>query len=237
MSLQSNNQCELPRERLLRAGAKALSDSELIAILLRTGNAKQNAIEMANALLYRFGQLQSLLTAPANTLLATTGLGASKVSTLLACGELSHRLSGETATKGVCIEGAITAARLARQYLTNDEIEICGAMFLDLSHRLLAFEELARGSLTEVVVYPREVIRRALLHNASALILVHTHPGGDQAASAADIEMTEILAEGLSRVDVQLLDHIILAGGNSLSLAQQGLMPRSEALKGGRRVD
>lgn len=217
-------QSEYPRERLLRAGAHALTDSELLAVLLRTGTTGRDVLSLAGDLLAQFGNLRSLFVAPGEALTKVPGVGVSKVCTLLACRELARRLQSPPAKTGEIINNTAAAASVARQHIGEYHIEVCGALFVDLDNQLLGFEQLATGSMTEVVIYPRELIRRALLHDACGVILVHTHPGGDCRASAADIALTTQVAVALAKVDIQLLDHIILAGENSCSLAQQGLM-------------
>jgi DNA repair protein RadC len=212
----------LPRERLLDHGPDALSDAELLAVLLRTGVAGCNAIDLGRALLARFGGLRGLFTAPAHELLTVAGVGPTKASQLLAALELSRRQLAEAITR----TDALTQPDLVKRYcaatLAHRDIECCIALYLDTRNRLIGSEELARGTIDQAAVYPREVVRAALRHHASSVILAHNHPSGVAEPSRADENFTRCVRDALALVDIRLLDHIIVAGQTTVSLAERG---------------
>jgi DNA repair protein RadC len=215
---------ERPREKLLERGAQALSDAELLAIFLRTGVRGKTAVDVARELLARFGGLRGLLQANPETLRETSGLGAAKAAQLLAVLELARRHLGEKLERGA----ALNSSRDTRDYLQallrdrGEEVFCC--LFLDNRHRVLAFEELFRGTLNGTAVYPREVVRRALALNAAAVILVHNHPSGVAEPSRADEELTRRLRDSLSQVEVRVLDHLVVGDGETVSFAERGLI-------------
>ncbi len=215
---------ERPREKLLAQGPKALADAELLALLLRTGIRGQPVLEFARALLARFGGLHALLAAPAADLRRIKGLGPAKYAELAAVLELARRAIGE----GLREQPLMDSPQAVRDYLAlwlgGRDYEVFGALFLDTQHRLLAAEELFRGTLGQTAVYPREIVKRALALRAAAVVLVHNHPSGLAEPSAADEALTRQLKQALALVDVRTLDHFIVGRGTVLSFAERGLL-------------
>lgn len=211
-----------PREKLLAKGADALSDAELLAICLRTGVSGESAVDLARNLLTEHGGVRGLLTGDRHALLARKGLGAAKYAQLLAVAELGRRYAQEVLRRGE----ALTSPQAARDYLAmqlrDHPQEVFGCLFLDNRHRVLAFEELFRGTVNAASVYPREVVRAALRHNAAALILAHNHPSGIAEPSDADVALTRRLKTALELVDVRVLDHIVIGDGHTTSFAERG---------------
>ncbi|MDR2016033.1 MAG: DNA repair protein RadC [Burkholderiales bacterium] len=213
---------ERPRERLAALGPSALSDAELLAILLRTGVRGKSAVDLARDILVRLGGIRGLLNAPEHEWRAIAGLGAAKRAQVMAGIELSRRLLRESLTE----RDAFNRPEQVREFLT---LSLAGlahesfhALWLDNQNRLLANEELFRGTLTEAQVYPREVVKRALAHNAAAVIFAHNHPSGHVEPSAADLALTRRLTEALALIDVRVLDHFVIAGRDAVSLAETG---------------
>ncbi len=215
---------ERPRERLLAQGPGALSDAELLAIFLRVGVAGKSAVDLARELLARFGSLNALFNATEAAFCAVPGLGSAKYAQLMAVMEMARRALKETATR----TDALTSPQAVRDYLRlslqGREHEVFVAVFLDTQHRVIAIEELFRGSLKETSVYPREVVKRALALNAGAVIFAHNHPSGVAAPSRADEAITQALKQALALVEVRVLDHFIVAAGESISFAERGLI-------------
>lgn len=215
---------ERPREKLLNAGAQVLSDAELLAIFLRTGRRGRSAVDLARELLSEFGSLNALCAADRRTLCAVPGLGAAKFAQLQAGLELARRaLGSELAERSV-----LGSPREVRDYLRislqNLSHEAFLGIFLDTRNRVIATEELARGSLTSASVYPREVVKRALHHNAASMIFAHNHPTGDTEPSAADRALTATLQDALKLIEVSVLDHFIVAGDGILGFKERGLL-------------
>ncbi len=215
---------ERPREKLLERGPQALSDAELLAIFLRTGTRGESAVDLARRLLREFGSLRALLTTDPKRLREVRGLGLAKSVLLVAALELGRRYLEESFFR----EDPLTSPDLVRRYLTyklrDRSYEVFAVLFLDTQHRPIAFEELFRGTVNASAVYPREVAKRALEHNASALIVVHNHPSGCAQPSLADRQMTETLKEALSLFEIDLLDHFIVGDGELFSFAEAGLL-------------
>ncbi len=215
---------ERPRERLLELGASALSDAELLAIFLRTGMNGKSAVDLARELLHRFGSLTSLSSASVDAFCAIPGLGPAKYAQLQAVMEMARRALKEQAKQ----RDALTSPQAVRDYLRlqlgTREYEVFVVVFLDTQHRVIAIEELFRGTLKETSVYPREVVKRALAHNAGAVIFAHNHPSGVAEPSRADEAITQALKQALALVDVRVLDHFIVAAGGGVSLAERGLI-------------
>lgn len=223
MAISDWPEAERPRERLLRQGAQALSDAELLAIFLRVGVRGKSAVDLARELLARFGGDLALLASAKPKALRMPGIGQAKAVQLAATLELARRaLSGTLATSDVL--GSPQAVRdWLRLRLANLPHEVFLALWLDAGNRLIGAEELFRGTLTQTSVYPREVVKRALDHNAAAVILAHNHPSGRAEPSGADVALTAALKQALALVDVRLLDHFVVATGMApLSLAETG---------------
>jgi DNA repair protein RadC len=217
---------ERPRERLLAHGAAALSDAELLAIYLRVGVRGKSAVDLARDLLARFdSQLGTLVDASLEELASVSGIGLAKAAQLKASFELSRRaLSQEMAGRDTLSSPGKVRDWLRLQLATRPH-EVFMALWLDAQNRLLKTEELFSGTLTQTSVYPREVVKAALAHNAAAVILAHNHPSGIGEPSRADEMLTRSLKEALAMVDVKLLDHFIVAGNAPpLSFAERGLL-------------
>lgn len=213
-----------PRERLLAHGPARLSDAELVAVFLRTGIVGKSAVELARELIGRFGGLSGLLGAERDAFRLVKGLGDAKVAQLAAVLELARRCLGEELRAGGTLNSPGAVRDYLRLALGNREHEVFAALFLDAQHRVLAAEELFRGTLTQTSVYPREVVKAALRANAAAVIFAHNHPSGVAQPSQADELLTRCLKDALALVDVKVLDHFIVAGNQTLSFAERGLL-------------
>lgn len=214
-----------PREKLLSRGPAALSDTELLALLLRTGTQRQGVFQMAESVLERFSGLAGLLHASGEELRRVHGLGGTaKRSQLIAVLELARRAVAEQ-LKARAVFGSPEAVKNYLQlHLAHRPHEVFAALFLDAQNRLVAMEELFRGTLTQTSVYPREVVLKALHHHAAAVVLAHNHPSGTVQPSRADEALTQALKAALALVDVRVLDHVIVAPGQALSMAEKGLL-------------
>lgn len=215
---------ERPRERLLQQGAAALSDAELLAIFLRTGVAGRSAVDLARELLTRFGGLRELLNADKASFCAGPGLGDAKFAQLQAVLEMGRRHLFESIERGIALTSPRDTAHFLSARLRDLPYEVFAVLFLDNRHRVLAFEEMFRGTVDGASVHPREVVRRSLQHNAAAVILSHNHPSGIAEPSAADRRITERLKDALALIDVRVLDHLIVGDSECCSLAEQGML-------------
>lgn len=213
-----------PRERLLAAGAASLSDAELLAVLLRTGIPGRNAIDLSQTLLAEHGGIAGLLSLHQEKALAQVGLGPARWSTLRAALELSRRSLREELRNRDVLQSPAQVQEFLTLWLRDRRFEVFAALFLDSQNRLIAAEELFRGTLSQTAVYPREVARRALELNCAALIVAHNHPSGVAEPSAADRSLTDALRAALRPLDVPVLDHFIVGGNQCYSFAQAGLM-------------
>ncbi len=216
-----------PREKLLARGVGALSDAELLAILLRTGIVGKGVLQMAEELLdskLGFGGISGLLNATAEDLKRIKGLGPAKRAELVAVLELARRALAEQMQTRTVFESPNAVKDYLQLHLAHKPYEVFAVLFVDAQNRMLAMEELFRGTLTQTSVYPREVVLRALHHHASSVVLCHNHPSGGVQPSKADESLTQTLKAALSLVDVRVLDHIIVAKGQTLSMAEQGLI-------------
>lgn len=215
---------ERPRERLLLQGPQALSEAELLAVFLGTGVAGRDVLELARAALDRFGCLGALFAAPRAAIEALAGFGPARFAQLQAVLELARRTLREDVRRDTLLNSPPRVRDYLRLTLGSREHEVFVALFLDAQNRLLADEELFRGTLTHTSVYPREIVKQALRHNAGAVIFAHNHPSGVAEPSRADELLTRALREALAMVDVRVLDHIIVAAGGSVSFAERGLL-------------
>jgi DNA repair protein RadC len=215
---------ERPREKLLERGAHALSDAELLALLLGSGTKGRSALELARALITEFGSLRKLLSAEAAHCLRQRGIGPARYAILKAAVELARRHFREA----LCVGPALAAPDATRTFLVaqlrDRPYEVFCCLYLDNRHRLIAFEELFRGTIDRAGVHPREVLRQTLLHNAAAVILAHNHPSGVLEPSQADELITRRLKEALALVDVRVLDHFIIGDGQCYSFSEHGLI-------------
>ncbi|HVF34975.1 MAG TPA: DNA repair protein RadC [Candidatus Saccharimonadia bacterium] len=214
---------ERPRERLLAAGPAALADAELLAIFLRSGRRGRNAVDVGRELIARFGGIAALCAAPRNEALQSPGLGAAGYCQLVAALELSRRVLG-AAVRRDALTDPRRCGEYLRAWLGPYPYEVFACLFLDNRHRVIASEELFRGTIDGASVHPREVVRRALSHNAAAVILAHNHPSGVAEPSAADVAITRRLRDALALIDVRVLDHLIVGETAPVSLAERGLV-------------
>ncbi|MFB1017222.1 MAG: DNA repair protein RadC [Burkholderiaceae bacterium] len=217
-----------PREKLQLLGAQSLSDTELLALLLRTGTAKAHVLDLASQILQQFGGLAGLLNASPAALRAVNGLGPAKQAELCAVAELAKRATAQslqdkpTFTQPQAIKHYLQLQlQLHLAHLPNEHFAV---LFLDSQHHLLAMETLFQGTLNHTSVYPREVLVRALHHGAGAVILAHNHPSGCAEPSPADVQLTKTLQDALRVVDVRVLDHMVVSQGAVYSMAEQGLL-------------
>lgn len=213
-----------PRERLLRRGAAALSDAELLAVCLGTGDGQRDVLSFARALLDAFGGLRGLLQAPAARLRPVRGLGPARIALLKAALALGER----QAEAGLAGRPLLADTRAVRHFLQHKlaarDREVFACLFLDARHRLLAYEILFLGSVDRASVHPREVLKRALANNAAAVILAHNHPSGHPEPSPSDLRLTEELRLLLGQIDVRVVDHVVVGHGATVSLAERGLL-------------
>ena len=215
---------ERPREKLLNKGATALSDAELLAVFLRTGIRGKTAVDLGRELIDQFGGIKGLLNATRSEFTATAGMGDAKYAALQAVFELSRRAMMESIQR----DPALTSPRDTQNYLlhllASEQREVFWCLFLDNQHRVIASEALFYGTIDQASVYPREVIKACLRHNAAAVIFAHNHPSGATEPSQADKKMTHHLGEALALIDIRMLDHIIVAGTSTVSMAELGMI-------------
>ncbi|KRG41699.1 hypothetical protein ARC78_10775 [Stenotrophomonas pictorum JCM 9942] len=213
---------ERPREKLLARGAGILSDAELLAIFLGSGLRGRDAVQTARDLLLAHGPLRQLLDRNADELAQLPGLGPARACKLSAALELGQRHLAAELERGIALSDPTSAGRYFAQRLRARPHEVFAALFLDTRHRALAFEELFAGTIDGAEVHPREVVRRALAHNAAAVMIGHNHPSGNPEPSAADRAITTRLQQALALVDIRLLDHFVIGDGAPVSLAARG---------------
>jgi len=215
---------ERPRERLLAHGAAALSDAELLSLLLRTGVRGASALDLARTLLARFGGLARLLAAGPAEVAGVRGVGPVRSAELAAVVELARRTLAEEARDRDALASPQAVRDYLRLSLSARPHEVFIGLFLDSQNRLLAAEELFRGTLAQTSVYPREVVKAALARNAAAMIFAHNHPSGLAEPSRADELLTQALKQALALVDIRTLDHFVVAGSRLTSFAERGLL-------------
>ncbi|WP_167759980.1 RadC family protein [Paraburkholderia pallida] len=213
----------MPRERLLESGAAALSDLELVALLLGSGLPGYDVFDVARSLLGHFGSLRAMLDAQREEFESLRGIGPAKASTLVAVLELARRALAEQLEEKPLIDSPGAVEDYLRLLIGGRGYEVFVCLFLDVRHRLIRTEESTRGSLTRMAVYPREIVRRALMLNAASLIVAHNHPSGAVQPSASDRRLTRVLRETLALVEVQLVDHLIIGTQETFSFARHGL--------------
>jgi len=214
-----------PREKLLALGPKALTDAELLALLLRTGTRGTNVLELAHQLLERFQGLSGLLGTGLDELQSVRGMGGvAKRSQLVSIMELARRAIAEQLKHRQAFESPHAVTQFLQMHLAHHPREVFAVMFLDAQHRLLHFQEMFQGTLSQASVYPREVVKLSLQLGAAAVVLAHNHPSGSVEPSRADERLTLSLQSALQLVDVRVLDHIIVAPGQACSLAERGVL-------------
>jgi DNA repair protein RadC len=224
MTIRHWPRAERPREKLLERGAAALSDAELLAVLLGSGTRGHSAVELARELIAHFGSLRHLLNAEAARSLAQAGIGPARYALLQAALELARRQLRETLNSGPALAAPEVTRNFLLAQLRDRPYEVFCCLFLDNRHRLIAFEELFRGTIDRAGVHPREVLRQTLLHNAAAVIFAHNHPSGVLEPSQADELITRRLKEALALMDVRVLDHFIIGDGGCFSFSEHGLL-------------
>ena len=224
MSIKDWPAAERPREKLLALGSSSLSDAELLAIFLRTGVSGKSAVDLARHLLAEFGSLRALLEADLGSFSRQLGLGPAKFSQLQAVLEMGRRHLAERLRRDSALESPQAVRDYLKALLRHEPHEVFGCLFMDSKHRMLAFEVLFRGSIDSASVYPRQVVKRALAHNAAAVIFCHNHPSGITDPSEADRTLTQRLTEALDLIEVRVLDHFIVGDGEPLSMVEHGWM-------------
>ncbi len=224
MAIRDWPAAERPREKLVEQGAGALSDAELLAIFLRVGVVGKSAVDLARDLLNQFGSLNAIFSASEQELSQVHGIGASKYVQLQAIFEMSRRALGEQLQQ----QDVFNSPQQVHDYLClklgSLTREVFLVLFLDAQNRLQASEEMFSGSLMQTSVYPREVVKRAIHHNSAAVIFAHNHPSGVAQQSQADEQITKHLKQALSLIDEKVLDHFIVAGNNTMSFSERGLL-------------
>lgn len=214
-----------PREKLLRLGAKALSDTELLALFLRTGVAGKNVFELSEELLQRFRGFAGLIHASASEFAHIKGLGGdAKRAQLAAVLEMAHRALKQELHEGAVMNSPQVVKQFLQLELAPLKHEVFAVLFLDSQNRLLSYQPMFRGSLSQTMVYPREIAKTALALGADGVVLAHNHPSGHVQPSQADLSLTRNLQQALSLVDVRVRDHVIVAQGSFLSMAEEGLL-------------
>ncbi|WP_028534775.1 RadC family protein [Paludibacterium yongneupense] len=215
---------ERPREKLLQQGVQSLSDAELLAVVLRTGVRGESAIDLGRGLIADFGSLTALLVAGEDAVTGRLGIGRAKYAQLMAVRELARRVLCEELRRGDVLDHPQAVRDYLRLIIGAREIEVFVVIFLSVRNQVLAIREVSSGTLTETRVYPREVVRQALSHNASAVIVAHNHPSGFAEPSEADIRLTGRLSSALELVDIRMLDHFVVTEGLAVSFAERGLL-------------
>jgi len=223
MSIRDWPEGERPREKLLARGSAALSDAELLAVLLGSGSRGKDAIALGRELLINAGSLSALLSRPEQQIRAG-GLGPAKRARIVAALELARRSLAEELQQRQGLSNPRDSGDYLRARLRHLPYEVFGCLYLDNRHRVLAFEELFRGTVDGASVHPREVVRACLQHNASAVIFAHNHPSGVPEPSAADRAITHDLRDALQLVGVRVLDHLVIGSGEPVSMAARGLL-------------
>ncbi len=224
MGMESWPPEQKPRERLLALGAQALSDAELIALILHTGMRGKTAVELARDVLEHAGGLARLLECHPDRLQQVPGLGPAKAAQLAAVTSIVQRALFERMRRSDHLCSPASVRDYLRLNLGGRQREVFVVLYLDAQNRVIALEELFSGTLTQTSVFPREVVRYALLHNAAAVIFAHNHPSGIAEPSRADELLTQTLRHALALVDVKVLDHFIVGGDSALSFAERGLL-------------
>jgi DNA repair protein RadC len=222
MGINDWSEQERPRERLVREGAAALSNPELLALLLRVGVRGKSAVELGRDILHHFGSLHGLFGASLNDFSEVHGLGMAKYAQLQAVMELARRAIGEQLQAGANMSSPDLVKRYLRIKLGGQRHESFVVLFVDVKNRLIADRELFRGTLSHTSVYPREVVKEALACNAAAVMFAHNHPSGSPEPSEADLRLTRVLTQALALVEVRVLDHFVVAGPLVHSFAEHG---------------
>lgn len=232
MAIEDWPKNERPREKLLACGPGALTDAELVALLMGTGRNGRTVMENANDLLVSHGPLRRLLDLDPKVLAKLPGLGPARACMLVATLELAQRHLAAELTCGELMRDPVAAQQFFKQRLRSRPNEVFAVMFLNSRNRKVAYEELFTGTIDAATVYPREVVRRALVHNAAAVIISHNHPSGSAEPSLADREITQHLQKALDLVDIRLLDHVVVGEGTPVSMAERGWLEPTLSFRG-----
>jgi DNA repair protein RadC len=224
MSIRNWPMTERPRERLIECGAKALSDGELLAVLIGCGNRGRTAVDLARALIGEFGSLREFLSADRDRCLDQLGIGPARYAALQAALELARRHYRQTLRLGAALSSRESIRTFLLSQLRDRPYEMFCCLHLDNRDRLIAFDEIFRGTLDTTSVYTREVVRQTLIHNARAVIFAHNHPSGVPDPSPADLAITRRLKSVLAEVEVRVLDHLIVGDNRCVSFAERGLL-------------
>jgi len=223
MKIKSLPAEERPREKLIKNGPETLSNSELLAIVLRTGNKKESVVSMANNLFNKYN-VKFLSRLDIGTLKKELGIGDAKACQIVACFELGRRLAKFKTDKKKPVKNARDMAKIFIPEMSSLKKEHFKGVFLDSKNRIIKEETIFVGSLTESVVHPREIFQIALNENAAALILIHNHPSGDPTPSEEDIKITKELVKAGNILGIPVLDHIIIGNNNYVSLKEKDLI-------------
>ncbi len=215
---------ERPREKLLIQGAESLSDSELLAIFLRTGSKGKTSVDLARDLLCKYNNLRSLLDTDVNSFCNNYGMGTAKFVQFQAALEVGKRYLKQTLQNGETINSSEQTKAFLSSALRKYNHEVFACLFLNTQHQLISFEILFHGTINESVVYPREIVKKCLKHNAAAIIFAHNHPSGSSTPSKDDIALTKKLSTALAVLDIQVLDHMIIGEGELVGLAELNLL-------------
>ena len=224
MAIREWPEQERPREKLMKSGAAALSDAELLAIFLRTGTRGETAVDVARRLLKKFSGLRGILEAQAQVLCAETGLGAAKCAQLLAVTEMARRHLGEQLQAGSKFTDSKTTGKFLLASMRHYRQEVFACLYLDSQHRLIHFQKHFFGTINGASVHPRELVKTALQYHAAAVVLAHNHPSGIAEPSQADRDITQRIKAALGLVDVRLLDHMVVGDAEVVSFAERGLL-------------
>lgn len=217
-------EADRPREKLIQRGEKALTDAELIAIFLKTGVKGKSALDLGKQLLQEYGSLKKLFAAPLADLLKHEGIGITKYATLKAALEIGRRYHSEPVQIGSVLKNSTMTRNFLSDRLREHKNEVFACLFMDHHCRIISFEELFQGTINRAMIYPREIVRRGLFHNAAKIILAHNHPSNVATPSEADKEVTVFIKEALNLVDIEVVDHIIIGNPENFSFAEAGLM-------------
>lgn len=213
-----------PREKLLHKGEQSLTDAELLAIFLKNGTREKTALDIARELLIDYGTLKQVLCAPQHSLTKKCGIGNVKYATLQAAIELGRRYLKEPLAMGTVLNSSYKTQKFLADQLREYSNEVFACLFMDNHFRLLRFEKLFFGTVNEASIYPREIVKQSLMHNAAKIILAHNHPSGNPAPSAADKEVTELIRNALALIDVDVVDHVIVGNPGNFSFAEAGML-------------
>jgi DNA repair protein RadC len=224
MAIREWPKMERPREKLIARGPEALSDAELIAVLLGSGIRGRSAVDLARALIARFGSIRELLRAGRSECLGQLGIGPARYALLRAALELARRHHLDALRVGPMIASPAQTREFLLAQLRDRPYEVFCCLHLDSRHRLISFDEMFRGTVDGASVHPREVVRQTIARNSTAVIFAHNHPSGVTEPSHADELITRRLREALALVDIRVLDHIIVGDGSCLSFAESGLL-------------